>query len=119
MDILLLKTTPSKAAFLDLRDNTYFHLCSTADIGEDDICRAECKNIINPTDPELAREYYNCSRVAARLGPLTLAVTGDAMGITRERVRQLESKAMRVMRSAFNKQMREANFNEVRELFER
>ena len=40
-------------------------------------------------------KHYNCTWVACNFGPFTLEKIGEMMNITRERVRQIEAKALK------------------------
>ena len=42
--------------------------------------------------------FLNCTWVACNYGPFTLEEVGDMMGVTRERIRQIEETAIRKLR---------------------
>ena len=42
--------------------------------------------------------FCNCTWVACNYGPFTLEEVGDMMGVTRERIRQIEAKALKKLR---------------------
>lgn len=49
----------------------------------------------------MSPEYKNCSFLAAQVCDHTLNEIGDMMGISRERVRQIEGIAIRKLRASF------------------
>ena len=42
--------------------------------------------------------FFNCTWVACNHGPFTLEEVGNMMGVTRERIRQIENKALRKLK---------------------
>ena len=59
-----------------------------AEICTDTTCEWRLKN----------ESFLNCTWVACNYGPFTLEEVGDMMGVTRERIRQIEAKALAKLR---------------------
>ncbi len=49
--------------------------------------------------------FFNCTWVACNFGPFTLEEVGEMMGVTRERIRQIESKALRKLKHPSKRKM--------------
>jgi len=69
-----------------------YYNCRKLGILFDDICwDSTCPWFLH------AEKFLNCTWVACNFGPFTLEEIGNMMGITRERVRQIEVKALKRM----------------------
>jgi len=67
----------------------YYH-CKKNGVSFAEICRdTECPWFLN------RETFLNCTWVACNFGPFTLEEIGSMMGITRERVRQIQVKALK------------------------
>ena len=59
--------------------------CPITEVCQDTFCEWRLKN----------EAFYNCTWVACNFGPFTLEAVGEMMGVTRERIRQIEAKALK------------------------
>jgi hypothetical protein len=69
-----------------------------------------------------SKKFFNCTWVACNYGPFTLDEVGKMMGVTRERIRQIEDKAIKKLqltkRKAILKDFAELGNDQTSLLFE-
>jgi len=123
----LIKISNNKIAINN--NGNYIFVCTKADFGAEDMCRANCESRMPPLKTKdkhrrgvqlnIATQYYNCAAIAYECRPLTLEEVGVCLGMTRERVRQVEGLAMRKLRYLFKQKAKKEGLNDVRKLFTR